>query len=179
MRGEGALHELRDTARNLAPHLGADRSLHRLDELISTLVGTAQARGSGTAFQARRVGLAFDPARIELFDRLLAALHDHVAADRPTTPDGEGANFSFWESYFSNYIEGTVFSVDVASRIVFEGYRPPHRSQDAHDVVGTFQLANDRSRRKAVPESPTSSSPCSATSTASCSPPGLICDPGS
>ena len=152
-RGEGALNELRDTARELAPQLGAEPSFRRLDDLIGTLLGTRHARASGAAFRARRLGLPFDAARNELFDVLLAALHDHVAADRPARPEAETENFSFWEAYFSNYIEGTVFSVDVAARIVFENYRPPQRAKDAHDIVGTFQLANDRSQRRVVPHS--------------------------
>jgi hypothetical protein len=50
--------------------------------------------------------------------------------------------FAFYESYFSNYIEGTRFTVKEAADIVFNGVVPESRPQDAHDIQGTFALVH-------------------------------------
>jgi Fic family protein len=50
-------------------------------------------------------------------------------------------NFAFFESYFSNYIEGTTFLVSEAEEIVFEGKLIANRAEDSHDILGTFQAA--------------------------------------
>ncbi len=50
-------------------------------------------------------------------------------------------NFAFFESYFSNYIEGTTFTVAEAESIVFEGRIIENRSADSHDILGTFAAA--------------------------------------
>ena len=65
----------------------------------------------------------------------VAAVVTEHAARRATLP--------FWEAYFSNFIEGTEFTPDEAERIVFEGEVPAARPQDAHDVLGTYQLVAD------------------------------------
>jgi hypothetical protein len=51
-------------------------------------------------------------------------------------------NFAFYEPYFSNYIEGTTFLVSEAEQIVFEGKVIPNRTEDSHDVLGTFQAGS-------------------------------------
>ena len=43
-------------------------------------------------------------------------------------------------SYFSNFIEGTRFTVEQATDIVFNGVVPEKRPQDAHDIQGTYEL---------------------------------------
>lgn len=49
----------------------------------------------------------------------------------------------FIEAYFSNYIEGTRFPVEVAKDIVFNGLVPESRLQDGHDVLATFRQLAD------------------------------------
>ena len=61
--------------------------------------------------------------------------------------------FAFFESYFSNYIEGTEFTVQEAEDIVFHGVVPQQRPQDAHDVLGTYRLVADRYERARIPRS--------------------------
>ena len=51
----------------------------------------------------------------------------------------------FFEAYFSNYIEGTTFSVEEARRIAIDGEVPPERPADAHDVSATYRIVNDGS----------------------------------
>jgi hypothetical protein len=61
---------------------------------------------------------------------------------------------SFIEAYFSNWIEGTEFELHEAEEIVFEGVIPEGRFEDAHDVLGTFELVDDPDLRVRVPTAP-------------------------
>jgi hypothetical protein len=49
----------------------------------------------------------------------------------------------FYEAYFSNYIEGTEFTLDEAAAIVFAGDVPSDRPADAHGVLGTYEVVSD------------------------------------
>ncbi|MCC8117922.1 MAG: Fic family protein [Bacteroidales bacterium] len=63
--------------------------------------------------------------------------------------------FSFFESYFSNYIEGTEFSIDEAKQIVDSGIPIPRRDEDSHDILGTFRVLSNRSEMMKTPDSET------------------------
>jgi hypothetical protein len=58
---------------------------------------------------------------------------------------------AFWEAYFSNYIEGTVFTIQEAREIIFEHKVPASRPNDAHDILSTFHLSTDGHNRREVP----------------------------
>ena len=60
-------------------------------------------------------------------------------------------NFAFFESYFSNYIEGTEFEIEEARRIVETGQPMPARNADYHDVLGTFQIVASRREMRRTP----------------------------
>lgn len=60
-------------------------------------------------------------------------------------------NFAFFEAYFSNYIEGTVFEVAEARQIIEEGIALPSRPDDSHDILGTYQLVSDIKEMRIVP----------------------------
>lgn len=60
-------------------------------------------------------------------------------------------NAAFFESYFSNFIEGTEFDVGEAQRIVFDGYRPEHRIADTHDILGTYECVNKADLAQKLP----------------------------
>jgi hypothetical protein len=153
LRGEEILNEIRDQARALAEDLERERELAQLEELIGAVLGTRNIPLETKAAQARRAGLAFDRRRIELFEVLQGELLRDVPPSRPeaaaTLP-----TIAFFEAYFSNYIEGTEFSVGEAEEIVFEQEIPEMRHEDAHDVLGTFELVDDPVRRRRIPEGP-------------------------
>ncbi|WP_442594968.1 Fic family protein [Parapusillimonas sp. JC17] len=92
---------------------------------------------------ARAAGRPYDPDRLVLFDTLFSHLRaqslPEVAASAQTGITRE--NFAFFESYFSNYIEGTTFLVSEAEEIVLQGKIIPNRTEDSHDILGTFQAA--------------------------------------
>ena len=90
--------------------------------------------------------------RLRRFELLRAELATQDFAQRPTPEDPERL-FAFYEAYFSNWIEGTVFEVREAEEIVFEGRIPTQRLADAHDVRGTFEAITDPRLRATAPAS--------------------------
>lgn len=142
--GSHRLNQLRDQARDVATALGYEAQFKRLDTLIGALLGT-QAAKHLTARQAlaRASGRPYDPTRLEIFEALFAELNRSSLPDI-SDPAASGIardNFAFFESYFSNYIEGTTFTVEEAEDIIFHGQIIRNRSEDSHDVLGTFTAA--------------------------------------
>jgi Fic family protein len=144
-QGEDALNRLRDEAHEIAPRLGLESEYEELNRLIGALLGTRDARLASEIAQARAAGQPFDPDRLALFETLFSALREKVPALRraPERTAEAAATLAFFEAYFSNFIEGTEFSVEEARKIVFEGQIPEERPQDAHDVMGTFRVVSD------------------------------------
>ena len=60
--------------------------------------------------------------------------------------------FSFFESYFSNYIEGTKFEINEAKQIVDTGVTIPKRVDDSHDILGTFAVLSNRHEMQKSPQ---------------------------
>ena len=56
---------------------------------------------------------------------------------------GSPGELPFYESYFSNYIKCTTFTVDEARRIVETNTPPAERPADGHDVLGTYRCVVD------------------------------------
>jgi len=152
-QGEAALNRLRDEAREIAPQLGLEEEFDAFNELVGTLLGTRDAEVKSAVGKARAAGQPFDPERVRLFEALFAALRETISTDRPAPKrTGEAnANLSFFEAYFSNFIEGTEFSVEEAEDIVFNGVIPQERPDDAHDVLGTYRIVSDQAEMRKLP----------------------------
>lgn len=143
-RGAGWANHLRDHARAIAPALGLEREAAELHRLLGGLQGTVAAGSVSPAAAARAAGEPYDADRIARFTRLIEALNDASVPAR-TDPDVGGRafqNLAFFDAYFSNYIEGTEFTVEEAAEIVFGQKIPAARPQDAHDVLGTYRLVS-------------------------------------
>ncbi len=153
VRGTEALSELRGKAREVAGILDATAEVEALDDLIGEILGTRTARLKTAGARAHRRGLGFDPRRLELFDALQTHLLRTPLPSRPERPDSFPA-LSFIEAYFSNWIEGTEFELEEAEEIVFERLVPEGRFEDAHDVLGTFELVDSPDLRTRVPTGP-------------------------
>jgi fido (protein-threonine AMPylation protein) len=135
----------RDIAEALAETLEVSPArVETLNEIVGAALGTRDSTPGSTAMKARAAGVPFDQGRVLRFELLANHLRD-VVTTHPALPADAArrATLPFWEAYFSNFIEGTEFTPDEAERIVFEGEVPAARPEDAHDVLGTYQLVAD------------------------------------
>jgi hypothetical protein len=153
--GEDALNRIRDEARAIAAPLGLEQELKDFNELVGTLLGTRDAKTRSAVAQARAANKPFDPDRMRLFEALFAALRETVSTDRPVRQQWGAANtnLAFFEAYFSNFIEGTEFTVEEAEEIIFGGVIPQQRPDDAHDILGTYRIVSDEAGMKTLPSS--------------------------
>jgi hypothetical protein len=150
-QGEDELNRLRDETRGLSHEIGAEREGERLVSIIGALLGTGADKLVTASARAMRAGVGWDEHRLPLFDELMGALHAYTPIDRPERAAHMGAPFAFFEAYFSNFIEGTEFLVEEARDIIFAGAVPVDRPQDAHDILGTYDLVADVAARMRTP----------------------------
>lgn len=156
-RGEEGLNAFRDRARNIATNFGWEKAFKKLNQLISSLLSTKPAHILKSPLAtAQALGEPYDPFRLELFQELIQVLKNQLFEDRPQKTKTTTAynNFAFYESYFSNYIEGTTFTIEEASEIVFKGVFIANRSSDSHDIKGTYQICANRFEMGKIPDSP-------------------------
>jgi hypothetical protein len=100
--------------------------------------------------------MPYDPARLELFETLFRELKQTefpYREEKNTTPTSF-RNFAFFESYFSNYIEGTVFEIEEAKLIIQTNKPILTRNDDSHDVLGTYQIVSNKKEMEVIPSSP-------------------------
>ncbi|MCM1071903.1 MAG: Fic family protein, partial [Alistipes timonensis] len=129
----------------------------KINSIISALLSTHDAKVLSTdSAKALAAGNPFDPARVELFEILFEAIKDRyfVIRNNRNTDEESFRLFSFFESYFSNYIEGTEFEIDEAKAIVDSGIPMPRRDEDSHDILGTFKVLSNRAEMTRTPTSP-------------------------
>jgi len=143
--GAGALNQIRDEGREIAPLLGFGRELRILQELIGGILGTTSAQLKTAAGKALAAGTPPDARRLALFETLAAALRSQPLRQSPSPATTRQAriNFAFLESYFSNFIEGTEFDITEARRIVLDGSIIEQRPKDSHDILGVFRQASE------------------------------------
>ena len=148
------MNHLRDEARAIANELGLEREFTKLESLIGTLLGTRDGPMDSSVRKARQGGRSYDPDRLDLFLKLFENLKRTAPTRRSagTMNATTKANLAFYESYFSNFIEGTEFEVDEAFDIVFNGQIPQERPEDAHDVLGTFRIVSDDTTMAKLPK---------------------------
>ncbi len=157
VHGEEGLNKLRDKAREIAKELKMQSEFEKLNKIISSLLttNTKKVLKSPLAL-ARAFGLPYDPARLTLFEKLFRELKQR---EFPNYPEKNITlksfrNFAFFESYFSNYIEGTIFEIADAKKIIATQTPMPARDEDSHDVLGTYQLVSNQVEMKVTPKSP-------------------------
>ena len=156
VKGEDALNQVRNRAREIAPILGMEKEWAALNQLVTDMLGTGLSKNlKSTVAKARMLGEPVDPDRMQLFESLFEQL---VSKDYPDYPDRNSniqsyQNFAFFESYFSNYIEGTEFTVDEVKQIITTSTPLPARDEDSHDVLGTYQIVSNRNEMSLQPHS--------------------------
>jgi hypothetical protein len=145
----GRAARLKTQAQQVAAQLGVVVPQQDFD--IWMPAGTPQAPTDNVAPRRRRVDqqvLEYVQATGEAARRLMPQPAVAPAADHPAR-----AVLPFFESYFSNYIEGTRFALDEAKAIVETG-REFDRHQDAHDILGVYRLVSDPKQISMVPDNP-------------------------
>ncbi|MFT4217274.1 MAG: Fic family protein [Micropruina sp.] len=93
------------------------------------------------AMRAAQRGEGYDRERVALFRDFAAQLADKAPIERPDALPGYTTMVPFFEAYFSNFIEGTEFTVEEAERIVFD-HVDLGRPQDAHDILGSYEVTS-------------------------------------
>lgn len=154
--GEAGINLFRDKAREIANQLEMNAEFERLNSIISALLSTHDSEVLSTASaKARSVGIPFDAKRVELFRILYDKLKDYYFPERTdkNTSEDSFRLFSFFEAYFSNYIEGTKFTIEDAKKIVDTGIAIPKRIKDSHDILGTFNIVSNSHEMNITPAS--------------------------
>ncbi len=152
--GETKINQFRDVTRLVAEQLDMKTEFEKLNSIISALLSTHTAEvlvtESGKALAA---GTPYDTERAELFQVLYDALKDYSFPTYKNLNQTENSFrlFSFFESYFSNYIEGTKFTIEEAKQIVETGIPIPKRIKDSHDILGTFRILSNRFEMNRTP----------------------------
>lgn len=154
------LNSVRDRARVEAEKLGLQKEFAELSDIIGAILGSGDAKISLPPTEIHQVrSEPYDPGRLRLFESLALALR---VVDSPSWMIAPPLNriqavltsSTFYEAYFSNYIEGTKFDVDVAEAMVFRNVEPEARPQDQRDVRHTYALLSDLEEMRRVPASP-------------------------
>lgn len=154
LKGDDYVNQIRDKARSIAKTLGMKKEFQKLDDLIGTLQGTRQRELKTNVGKARKGKEPYDPDRAALFLELFEDLKSVAPDSRSVShlSQGERTNLSFFEAYFSNFIEGTEFELSEAADIVFRNTIPSERPDDAHDVLGTYRIVSNYHEMRQVPK---------------------------
>ncbi len=156
-KGEAEINKLRDEARSTAKALDMETEFKKLDQIMGSLLGTRKDNTlKSKEAVARSMALPLDPQCLIRLETLFSYLKNNPLKEivESRTKPEHFFNKCFFESYFSNYIEGTKFEVDVAASIVFDNQVPKARSLDAHDISGTYKLISNKNEMLTTPTSP-------------------------
>lgn len=144
--GPQRLTQYREVAEDVAGLVGvSDEAVQTLAQMIGAALGTKQVTTSSRALAARQASLPYDQDRIRLFMQLADGLRQSWPQDRPVV-DPRAPRYAylpFFEAYFSNFIEGTEFELNEAVAVVYEGQKLPGRTDDSHDLLGTYRIVAD------------------------------------
>ncbi|MCR9228294.1 MAG: Fic family protein [Flavobacteriaceae bacterium] len=154
VNGTDELNKVRDRARLIAKELGMDMEFEKLNKIIGALLSTNPIDElKSEVGRARSTGIPFDPHRIQVFELLFKELkqNEYKYREEKNSTTTAYRNFAFYESYFSNYIEGTVFELDEAKMVISTQQPIPSRNEDSHDILGTYQLVSNRREMTITP----------------------------
>ena len=158
--GVGWLDALRKQAEGISAGFGWNREQQELNQLVASIKGETSTYRLTTDFmRSRSQGKPYDPERMALFGTLQARLAAERFVELPKPPPNELENRAFWEAYFSNFIEGTKFTVEEARVIVYDRQAAKalekKRPDDAHDILETYRLIIDPKISGEVPRDKT------------------------
>jgi Fic/DOC family len=156
INGEEGINKIRDKAKEISEIIGHKSEYEKLNKLISALLSTSPAKILTSPIAiARAFGHPYDASRISLFEKLFLALKNREFKDNidRNTEENSFKNFAFFESYFSNYIEGTIFELDEAKTIISTDTPMLNRDEDSHDILGTYKIVSSKREMNITPNS--------------------------
>ena len=157
VKGEEGLNQFRDKTREIAEIVGMQSEFKKLNKLISALLTTKPSKIlTSPLAMARALGNPYDKHRLELFEKLFVELQQQPYKDRKDSNTETNAfrNFAFFEAYFSNYIEGTIFEIEEAKSIIQTEIPITNRDEDSHDILGTYKLVSNQKEMSTTPSNP-------------------------
>ncbi|MBT6006284.1 MAG: Fic family protein, partial [Prolixibacteraceae bacterium] len=157
VHGEKELNNIRDRAKKISVELEMPKEFEKLNKIISALLSTHSSKILQSPIAlARAFGIPYDPSRLELFEILFQTLtqYEFKYWEDKNIETSSFKNFAFFESYFSNYIEGTKFEIAQAKQIIETQIPLPSRHADSHDVLGTYQIVSNRKEMNIIPQTP-------------------------
>lgn len=157
MNGEDEINKVREKARLVSMQLNMEKEFGKLNRLISALLKTKSSKILISPLaKARAFVMPYNPSRVDLFEILFRDLKkvEFPFREEENTSPSSFRNFAFFESYFSYYIEGTVFEIDKAKKIIQTNKPLPARNEDNHDVLGTYQIVSNKKEMEITPSSP-------------------------
>jgi Fic family protein len=134
-----------------------EKEFVKLNRLIGALLNTKPSKIlTSPIAMSRAFGNPFDPDRIKLFEILFQHLQQREFSNVPeiNTDQTGYENFSFFEAYFSNYIEGTIFELEEAKDIIKTEMPIPNRDEDSYDVLGTYKIVSNIEEMNQTPSTP-------------------------
>jgi fido (protein-threonine AMPylation protein) len=154
IKGEEEINKLRDEAKKISEILNYKKEYDRLNKIIGALLGTHKPNILKSPIaMARAFGRPYDSRRLEMFEKLFLYLNKAeypVLAEKNVSKESFN-NFAFFESYFSNYIEGTILEINDAKKIVKTKIPLPSKEDDSHDVLGTYSVVSEKENIKNTP----------------------------
>ena len=155
IHSESALIRLKEQAKVLAPMLGLEKELTVLTKLINAV--QQQALGSTTNPSSGLNLYLGKPFHLPSI-KLLEELYGHLAGNNyPQYPDQNLStatfqHFAFFESYFSQFIDGNEFELSEARHIIETGTVMGGRKEDGEDLLHTYQLASNKKEMATCPK---------------------------
>src|SRR5690606_34142643 len=152
--GESELNRLRDEAREYALKENMQKEFKELEQMIGAILGTkdvSKLRSDQAKFYTS--GMHYDSDRIQLMTDFFSFLKDwplNLDKDLKMEKPSHFRNKAFFESYFSNFIEGTEFEIEEAEEIIFDK-KESNRPKDAHDILSTFEIVADAGEMRRTP----------------------------
>ncbi|WP_321538546.1 cell filamentation protein Fic [Flavobacterium piscinae] len=157
VKGEEGLNQFRDKARDIAEKLEMQQEFEKLNKLVSALLTSKPSKILTSPFAlARALGNPYDKHRVEVFEKLFIELQQQPYKDHKDRNLESNAfrNIAFFEAYFSNYIEGTIFEIEEAKSIIQTETPIPNRDEDSHDILGTYKLVSNQKEMSTTPSNP-------------------------
>jgi len=142
--------------REVADRLGYDKEFNRIQNIVAQITSGKIKKLKSEFARAAAKSIPYDDKICERMSGLKDALllvNPDVLKERPV--ENPTTCMPFWESYFSNYIEGTKFELSEAMDIVTDNNPAHKRIRESHDILSLYKIVSNElemNKRPAAPE---------------------------